>query len=65
LKHLLKQGAPKSRRDHGKQALQDEHEAQCHQEGIEQDLLSSRRAAGRATHTFEKFGAAWVEHHHI
>jgi len=65
LEHLLEQGAPNSWRDHGEQALQDEHETQCHQEGIEQDLLPGRRAAGRPTHTFEKFGAAGVEHHHI
>ena len=52
--HLLKETAPTPRRDHGQQPLQNEHEAQCQQEGVKQVLLPNRRAIGSAAHTLEE-----------
>ena len=66
LQELFKQASPPQWRDHGHQALQDEHEAQSQQEGLTQGLLPGRSASAcRAAHGLEKVRAGRVEHHHI
>ena len=66
LQQLLEQATPPQWRDHGHQALQDEHEAQSQQEGLTQDLLSGRSAGTRrAAHGLEKVRAGRVQNHHV